>query len=126
MTWISTAVGLRFVKMLAVGMLGAVLVDASFGGAAETVDYTNYVEIPEVEWELAPGQGAEIVETNCTACHSLAPILQHRGFTREQWAAEIHKMQKRYGAPIDGQDIGPMLDYLAANYGKEITWDAKN
>ena len=126
MTWISTAVGSRFVKMPAVGVLGAILVGPSFGGAAETVDYTDYVEIPEAEWKLAPGQGAEIVENNCIACHSLAPILQHRGFTRDQWTAEIHKMQKRYGASIEEQDIDPMADYLSAVYGKEITLDAKN
>jgi len=32
------------------------------------------------------------------------------------WQAEVTKMIKVYGAPIDDADVGKIVDYLAATY----------
>jgi hypothetical protein len=51
---------------------------------------------------------------NCTACHSADYIkTQPRGekFKKDFWAAEVTKMIKVYGAPIDDADVGKIVDY---------------
>ena len=39
-----------------------------------------------------------------------------RKFKKDFWAAEVTKMIKVYGAPIDDADVGKIVDYLTANY----------
>ena len=43
---------------------------------------------------------------------------QPRGekFKKDFWTAEVTKMIKVYGAPIEDADVGKIVDYLAANY----------
>ena len=68
--------------------------------------------------ELKQGPGLEQVENNCGACHSLdyipmnSPFLDAKG-----WEAEVTKMIKAYGAPIDDADAKAIAEYLKANYG---------
>jgi mono/diheme cytochrome c family protein len=68
--------------------------------------------------KLKPGPGLDKVEGNCAACHTLAYIpmnsvyLNHAG-----WTAEVTKMIKAYGAPIDDADAKAIIDYLSKNYG---------
>ena len=66
-----------------------------------------------------PGANLEVVQNNCTACHSADYIkTQPRGekFKKEFWTAEVTKMIKVYGAPIEDADVGKIVDYLTANY----------
>jgi hypothetical protein len=37
-------------------------------------------------------------------------------FGKEFWQAEVTKMIKVYGAPIDERDASKIVDYLAATY----------
>ena len=68
--------------------------------------------------ELKQAAGRDAVEANCAACHSLdyiqmnAPFLDAAG-----WDAEVTKMIKTFGAPIDDADAKAIADYLKANYG---------
>jgi hypothetical protein len=39
-----------------------------------------------------------------------------RKFKKDFWQAEVTKMIKVYGAPIDDADVGKIVDYLAATY----------
>ncbi|MFO1147516.1 MAG: cytochrome c [Alsobacter sp.] len=69
--------------------------------------------------QLKPGPGMEAVANNCSACHSLdypvtnAPFLDAKG-----WDAEVTKMIKVFGAPIDDADAQQIKEYLTNNYGK--------
>jgi hypothetical protein len=44
--------------------------------------------------------------------------IQPRGekFKRDFWQAEVTKMIKVYGAPIDDTDVAKIVEYLAATY----------
>jgi len=67
---------------------------------------------------LKPAPGAEAVEDNCAACHSLSYIEMNSPFLSDiQWDAEIKKMIKVMGAPIDETDAKTIADYLKKNYG---------
>jgi hypothetical protein len=58
-----------------------------------------------------------VVQNNCTACHSADYInTQPHGLKKDFWQAEVTKMIKVYGAPIEDADVGKIVDYLTANY----------
>jgi mono/diheme cytochrome c family protein len=83
--------------------------------AAAPVSYT----LPEETSSFKPGSNVEVVKNNCTACHSADYVqTQPRGpkFSKDFWQAEVTKMIKVYGAPIEDTDVGKIVDYLTANY----------
>lgn len=68
--------------------------------------------------ELKKAPGLDKVEAHCTACHSLDYVLTNSPFLNAAgWDAEVTKMIKAYGAPIDAADEKAIADYLKANYG---------
>jgi mono/diheme cytochrome c family protein len=68
--------------------------------------------------KLKPGPGLEQVESNCAACHTLAYIPMNSVFLNAAgWDAEVNKMIKAFGAPIDDADAKVIADYLKKNYG---------
>jgi sulfite dehydrogenase (cytochrome) subunit B len=67
---------------------------------------------------LKQGPGVAEVEAQCGACHSLRYVLMNAPFLGPaQWDAEIAKMIKAFGAPVDPADAKTIGDYLRANYG---------
>ena len=104
--------------MMRYRILFCLTVTASLGLAAADAAPIGY-KLPEETAALKPGAGLEVVQGNCTACHSADYIkTQPRGekFKKDFWVAEVTKMIKVYGAPIDDADVGKIVDYLAANY----------
>jgi mono/diheme cytochrome c family protein len=67
---------------------------------------------------LKQAVGRDVVEANCAACHSLDYIQMNAPFLNAAgWDAEVTKMIKTFGAPIDDADAKAIADYLKANYG---------
>jgi sulfite dehydrogenase (cytochrome) subunit B len=59
------------------------------------------------------------VQNNCSGCHSADYInTQPRNAKSKTdfWQAEVTKMIKVYGAPIDNADVAKIVEYLAATY----------
>ena len=72
----------------------------------------------EQEIKLKQGAGLDKVEANCQACHTLAYIPMNSPYLNAAgWDAEVTKMIKAYGAPIEDADAKAIKDYLSANYG---------
>lgn len=72
----------------------------------------------EQQINLKKADGLDKVEGNCGACHTLAYIPMNSPFLNAAgWNAEVTKMIKAYGAPIDDADAKAISDYLAKNYG---------
>jgi cytochrome c5 len=73
----------------------------------------------ENEFRLKEAPGRNLVEANCSMCHSLdyiqmnSPILDRKG-----WEASVNKMIKAMGAPVAEADAQQLVDYLASQYGK--------
>ncbi len=68
--------------------------------------------------KLKQGPGVDKVEGNCQACHTLAYIPMNSPFLNAAgWTAEVTKMIKAYGAPVDDADAKAIADYLTKNYG---------
>lgn len=84
---------------------------------AVTAAPVNY-QLPDEVAAFKPGPDLEVVKGNCSACHSAdyiktqPPMKDKKGF----WQAEVTKMIKVYGAPINDADVGKIVEYLAATY----------
>ena len=99
-------------------LLVALTAVAGLGIVAATAAPVNYT-LPEETAAFKPGPNLETVQNNCTACHSADYIkTQPRGekFRKDFWAAEVTKMIKVYGAPIEDGDVGKIVEYLTATY----------
>ena len=74
-------------------------------------------ELPEDSAAFKPGNGVEAAQNNCAACHS-ADYINYQPAKKGPafWEAEVQKMIKVYGAPIDAKDAKAIADYLAATY----------
>ena len=97
--------------LAAVAVAGFVLGSAN----AAPVSYA----LPDETAAFRPGPNLEVVQNNCTGCHSADYInTQPRGpkYKKDFWQAEVTKMIKLYGAPIDEVDIPKIVEYLAAAY----------
>ena len=93
---------------LGIGLLGSDVI-------AKPISYT----LPDETAAFKPGTNLDVVQNNCTACHSADYIqTQPRGakFKKDFWQAEVTKMIKVYGAPIEDADVGKIVDYLSENY----------
>ena len=68
--------------------------------------------------ELKKAPGLETVEGNCGACHSLDYIQMNSPYPNAAlWDAEVTKMIKAFGAPINDADAAVIKSYLVKNYG---------
>ena len=87
---------------------------------ATAVALTSPARADEGEISLREGAGRDAVTTNCVMCHSLDYIqLNSRFLDRAGWEASVKKMINAFGAPIATEDAKAIVDYLAAQYGKQ-------
>ena len=98
----------------AILLAGAALILVG-AAAAKPVTYTLP---PEKEIVLPAGDGAELTQAQCSACHSLDYVqTQPRGKGAQFWKDAVGKMVKIYGAPIEPKDADAISAYLAKTYG---------
>lgn len=105
----STLIALSSVVATVIGGYGVVT------AGAKPVAY----KVPDETAAFKPGPNLDVVQNNCTACHSADYVAtQPRGpkYKKDFWQAEVNKMIKIYGAQIDDADVGKIVDYLAATY----------
>ncbi|MHC2337058.1 SorB family sulfite dehydrogenase c-type cytochrome subunit [Bradyrhizobium sp. USDA 4454] len=98
---------LAFLAAIAMLSIGATM--------AAPVNYT----LPEETAAFKPGPNLEMVQSNCTGCHSADYVKtqpQGEKFKKDFWQAEVTKMIKVYGAPIDQADVGKIVEYLSVTY----------
>src|SRR5258708_1148200 len=100
------------------GLAGLII--GLFGSTPSEADAKPVADqLPNQTGTLKAGPNLEVVQNNCTACHSVDYVqTQPRGpkFKEIFWRAEVTKMIKVYGAPIDEADVGKIVDYLTQTY----------
>lgn len=67
---------------------------------------------------LPEGAGKETVAGICSQCHSLSFVTDSR-LAKADWEYIVTDMIGR-GAPLMEDEIQPVIDYLAANFGKAV------
>jgi len=61
-----------------------------------------------------------LVVSKCTICHSIDYIKMNAPFMkRPGWEAEVRKMVKVMGAPVDDAEFTRIVDYLTQQYGTQ-------
>jgi hypothetical protein len=76
-------------------------------------------KLPEETAAFKSGPNLDVVQANCTGCHSSDYVnTQPRNVKSKKdfWQAEVTKMIKVYGAPIEDADVPKIVNYLAATY----------
>ena len=72
---------------------------------------------------LADGQAKSLVEGGCALCHGLDRVVAAKR-SKAEWQTIVGRMVY-FGSPIAGDQVGSVVDYLAANYGASQTASAK-
>jgi mono/diheme cytochrome c family protein len=86
---------------------------------ALSVAFAGAALADEMPVQLKAGAGADKVEGNCAACHSLDYIRMNSPFlSAAGWDAEVTKMINVFGAPISAAEAKIIGEYLKTNYGK--------
>ncbi|MBD5657179.1 MAG: cytochrome c [Candidatus Eremiobacteraeota bacterium] len=67
------------------------------------------------DYKKAPGQ--QVAQTYCLTCHSSAYVSMQPPMDAAQWAKEVTKMRKAYGAQMSDEDASKVADYLGKAYG---------
>ena len=105
-------------RSIALAFFLATTAAAAFGLGAAIAAPVSYT-LPDETAAFKPGPNLDVVKNNCMACHSADYVqTQPRGpkFKKDFWAAEVTKMIKVYGAPIDDADVPKIVEYLTATY----------
>lgn len=68
-----------------------------------------------------PGPHADVVNANCTACHSASMALTQPSLSGDQWKAIVTKMRKTYHAPVAEGDVAAIVGYLTSMPGQQTT-----
>src|ERR1700694_3328791 len=104
---------------LTLTILAGLLIGIRGSGPSEAAAKSVSSNLPNETARFKPGPNLEVVQNNCTACHSADYVqTQPRGakFKEDFWRAEVTKMIKVYGAPIDEADVGKIVEYLKQTY----------
>jgi cytochrome c553 len=70
------------------------------------------VDLPAGDSLFPGGASADAINQNCLACHSTDMVLNQPALPKATWEAEVHKMINIYKAPVDNDEIAPIVDYL--------------
>ncbi|MDE2251138.1 MAG: cytochrome c [Gammaproteobacteria bacterium] len=74
----------------------------------------------EAALHLKDSPDAALVVSKCSICHSVDYIQSNAPFLkRAGWEAEVRKMVKVMGAPLDEAELARVVDYLTLQYGSD-------
>jgi cytochrome c5 len=72
---------------------------------------------------LADGAAKPLLEGGCALCHGLDRVVATKR-SKAEWQTIVNRMVY-FGSPISGDQVGSVVDYLAANYSPPQTAAAK-
>lgn len=88
---------------------GAVLKEAEIPVLVDYLTLTFPKNLPD-------GEGKTLLETACSGCHAPTDVRRFDGYnSRDDWQALVRSMVA-YGAPLKGDQIPVLVDYLTAAF----------
>jgi mono/diheme cytochrome c family protein len=107
-------------KLLPVALITVSVLAPLAAHAEQKLSLTSVtVDLPFGDRTFPDGPGADLVNSNCLACHSAGMVLNQPALTKAQWRTEVEKMRTAYKAPIDPKDVHAILDYLVSVKGEK-------
>jgi cytochrome c5 len=100
-------------KLLPVALITVSVLAPLAAHAEQKLSLTSVtVDLPFGDRTFPDGPGADLVNSNCLACHSAGMVLNQPALTKAQWRTEVEKMRTAYKAPIDPKALDTIVDYL--------------
>lgn len=122
-------VGVLAVVLIAIGPPGSRTAveeqPAQTGPAPASVSVRGFtltstsVDLPTDDQQYPDGPNADVINANCTSCHSASMGLTQPALSADQWAATVTKMREIYHAPVAAKDVPAVLAYLTAMSEKQ-------
>ena len=75
------------------------------------------ITLPHFEPELPTAPGRDEYLLVCVSCHSPRYVMMQPFFPQRQWEETVDKMAKVYGAQMDQDQRGSIVQYLVATHG---------
>lgn len=72
------------------------------------------VDLPIDEQQYPDGPHADVINANCTSCHSPSMAMTQPKLAADQWKATVTKMRDVYHAPVAAEDVNAIVEYLLA------------
>lgn len=72
------------------------------------------VDLPIDDAQYPDGPHADVINPNCTSCHSASMALTQPALAPDQWKAEVTKMREVFHAPVAEADVPAIVAYLTA------------
>ena len=98
--------------------LAAPLMILGLAASALAADKTITMPPDNAYARLAPGDGVDVTQRQCIACHSTDYIVMQPRGGEKQWSAVVTKMVKVFGAPVSDKDSKTIVEYLTTHYDK--------
>lgn len=89
---------------------------AAEGGGITLTSTT--IDLPDDDGTYPDGPHADVINANCTACHSASMALTQPPLSADQWKGEVTKMREIYMAPVPATAVPDIVAYLAAMSAK--------
>jgi cytochrome c5 len=75
------------------------------------------VQLPD-DQPYPKGPGADVMNANCTACHSANMVLNQPRLSADDWKGEVEKMRGTYKATVADKDVPAIVQYLTDMSGR--------
>lgn len=82
------------------------------------------IDLPEDTAIYPDGPHADVINNNCTSCHSASMALYQPPLSAETWHKEVEKMRDTFKAPVAEQDVPDIVAYLTAMSAKTAAGQA--
>lgn len=89
-------------------LLVLLLLAAAASPALKSVE----ISLPDDESQFT-GPDADLLNANCTGCHSASMVLYQARVDAAHWAESVKKMRETYKAPIEDADAAKLPEALA-------------
>lgn len=76
------------------------------------------VDFPNDDAGYPAGPHADVINANCTGCHSAAMALYQPRLSADAWRKEVEKMRTSFDAPVSESDVPAIVAYLTAMSAK--------
>jgi len=75
-------------------------------------------DLPADDAQYPDGPHADVINANCTSCHSASMALTQPRLSGDQWKAIVAKMRDTYHAPVAKGDVAAIVKYLTSMPGQ--------
>lgn len=72
------------------------------------------VELPDDTGTYPDGPHADVINANCTSCHSASMAMTQPALSADQWKVEVTKMREVYKAPVPESAVPDIVAYLTS------------